>query len=557
LPTGSYTNPTFSPGTLTNIKNRIFSYVTGTGIFNGNATLLPCATGVFPANCPQDPPLIPINPTPALNIFPPFADEDSALTTTGVPVTIDVLVNDVPMLGILDPASVKIAANPASGIAVVNLPAGTITFTPTDPLVTSASFTYTVANNFGSVSDPGTVTVAMVPPAPIAGNDAAATTTGTPVIISVLDNDTISAPGVINPASLAVTAPVGAVAPNSLSGSAAITPDGTVTYSPPATPGTYTFTYTVQNSVVPSVASNVATVTVTVTAGAAAGVIVVPDQPSPHPFGTPVTLVATRPGGPVNNEYRFWLNSGTGFAIAQDYSPAASWAWTPAAIGNYDIQVDVRTAGSAALREASATISFYQIRNTAPATGVTLVPDVAGPQVAGAPITFTAAGTGSAGPFEYRFWVNSGAGFAIVQDYAPAATLVWTPATTGAYDIMVDVRTVGSTALREASAKIFFYQIQPAPATAVAITSDKASPQAPGTPVIFTAAGSGGAGKYEYRFWLNTGAGFAVAQDYSTLPTWTWVSSAAGNYDVLVDVRSVGSTLFREALNNVFFYQIQ
>jgi len=161
LPAGSYSNPTFSPGTLTNIKNRIFSYVTDAGIFNGNSTLLPCATGVFPANCPADPPLTTINPTPALNIFPPLALDDTSATTTGVPVVINVLANDLPILGLIDPTSLKITSNPASGTVLIN-PDQTITYTPTSPFALGAvTFTYTVANTFGSVSLPGTVTVAI------------------------------------------------------------------------------------------------------------------------------------------------------------------------------------------------------------------------------------------------------------------------------------------------------------------------------------------------------------------------------------------------------------
>ena len=64
LPTGSYSNPTFSLADY-QCGDRIFSYVdAASGKFSG--TMLPCGTGVFPANCPADPPLIAINPTPAL-----------------------------------------------------------------------------------------------------------------------------------------------------------------------------------------------------------------------------------------------------------------------------------------------------------------------------------------------------------------------------------------------------------------------------------------------------------------------------------------------------------
>ena len=191
------------------------------------------------------------------------------------------------------------------------------------------------------------------------------------------------------------------------------------------------------------------------------------------------------------------------------------------------------------------------------AINVAIAPDQASPHTLGTPVTFTATGSGGSGSYEYRYWVNSGTGFTIAQDYSTANTFVWNPVAIGAYDILVDVRNAGSTALREASAKVFFYQIQASAATAVSVTPDKASPQIPGTAIIFTAAGSGGTGTYEYRFWLNSGSGYAIVQNYGTLPTWTWTPSATGNYDILVDVRSAGSTAIREASTKLFFYQIQ
>lgn len=290
----------------------------------------------------------------------------------------------------------------------------------------------------------------------------------------------------------------------------------------------------------------------------ATGVTMAATLTSPQLVNTPITFIASGQGGDGNYEYRFWINSGTGFSVVQNYSEANTFVWTPAVAGAYDILVDVRTSGSTVVRDAFARINFYQIRNaTTPATAVTLVPNVASPQTAGTAITFTAAASGGSGPYEYRFWVNFGAGFLIAQNYSTANTFVWTPTVAGNYDIMVDVRNVGTTVLRDTFTKLFLYAIQPAVATGVSITPNLASPQASGTPVTFTAAGTGGSGKYEYRFWLNSGTGFVLAQNYSTLPTWTWIPSATGAYDILVDVRSQGSSAVRDASNRINLYQIQ
>lgn len=325
--------------------NRMFAFMDTAGNMTG--------TLAWP---PANPPAFPILATPGLSLFPPIADEDAASTKAGVPVIISVLANDVAVFGTIDPASVKIATPPASGLTQVN-PNGTITYTPTPTATGVISFTYTVANNYGSVSLPGTVVVTIVAPpiavndtasvpakgalainvtandlsgtsllnlasvvitsaptcgsvfnqldgmilfsapaaipaggtcsfsyavgdsstpplisnpasvtvtitpasvAPVAANDFAAVIAGTTVIIPVLSNDTATAPDTLNPASLALDPPTG--------GSAIANADGTVSYTAPATPGTYYFAYTVQDKLVPPLTSNPALVLVTVTA---------------------------------------------------------------------------------------------------------------------------------------------------------------------------------------------------------------------------------------------------------------------------------------------------
>lgn len=291
------------------------------------------------------------------------------------------------------------------------------------------------------------------------------------------------------------------------------------------------------------------------------------DKASPQVAGTAITVTASMPGTPNGTngqaptsgdfEYRFWLNSGSGFAIAQDYSTSNTFVWTPTVAGAYDILADIRVVGSTAVRDAFTKIFFYQVTPAGgPATGVTVAPDVASPQAVGTPITFTAAGQGGSGNYEFQFWINTGAGFAIAQSYSASNTFVYTPAAVGPFDVLVDVRNAGSTSDREALTKLFFYQITAAAATGVTLAPDLASPQAPNTTITFTAQGQGGSGAYEYRFWLNSGLGFNIIQDYSAINTFAWTPTATGAYDILVDVRNAGSSAFREASTKFFFYQI-
>ena len=107
----------------------------------------------------------------------PTAVNDSAFTTTGKAVTIDVLANDTDVGSTIDPSTVTIVNKPASGSAIVNTN-GQITYTPGSVLGDN-TFTYTVKNPRGDISNPATVTVFVDAP-PVVAGDSATTRPGSP-----------------------------------------------------------------------------------------------------------------------------------------------------------------------------------------------------------------------------------------------------------------------------------------------------------------------------------------------------------------------------------------
>lgn len=88
-----------------------------------------------------------------------MANPDTAGTTVGTAVTINVLANDTATTAPIDPASVQVSF--ASTGTAVAAPNGVVTFTPSGSLSGTATFTYTVADTGGRRSAPATVTVGV------------------------------------------------------------------------------------------------------------------------------------------------------------------------------------------------------------------------------------------------------------------------------------------------------------------------------------------------------------------------------------------------------------
>jgi hypothetical protein len=133
---------------------------------------------------------------------PPVARNDAAVVAPGATVIINVAANDTdPDIGdFVAPSTVAIVAAPLSGTAT-NLFNGTISYAA--PLSAgTATFTYTIKDSFGAVSNVATVTVTIQAP-PQANPDTATTNEDAAIDINVLLNDT----GTLAPASVTVTLP--------------------------------------------------------------------------------------------------------------------------------------------------------------------------------------------------------------------------------------------------------------------------------------------------------------------------------------------------------------
>ncbi|MEK6745307.1 MAG: hypothetical protein AABZ15_16965, partial [Nitrospirota bacterium] len=177
------------------------------------------------------------------------------------------------------------------------------------------------------------------------------------------------------------------------------------------------------------------------------------------------------------------------------------------AIGHY-YDADLTNCGEVIFKQSyNGQAGIYKLngsRTCAPATGVTLVSNIASPLVTGPTVTFTAMGSGGSGSYEYQFIrrLTSSSVVEVVQGYSTKNTWTWPTAAApaGSYYVRVDVRNVGSVAATEASNTALYSLVTTAPVTGVTLVSNIASPLVTGPTVTFTAMGSGGSGSYEYQF---------------------------------------------------------
>lgn len=268
------------------------------------------------------------------------------------------------------------------------------------------------------------------------------------------------------------------------------------------------------------------------------------DIGSPQNPGSVVTFTATSTGCP-NPQYLYYLQSPDGaWTIARGYG-GGTWAWNTSglALGNYLVDVWVRDAGSGAAYQALHLLPFT-LGSIAACTGAGLTADRTSPQQIDFPITFTASSTGCPNP-EYLYYLASpGTGWALARGYG-GPTWVWdttTLATIGTYTVDVWVRAVGSGGAYQTLLLSSFIITNRVCSTA-GLTSDKASPQAHGAVITFTAT-SAGCARPEYLFYLSSpGTGWAVARGYGG-PTWAWSTAGVasiGPYIVDVWVRAAGS----------------
>ena len=185
----------------------------------------------------------------------PVAIDDSTTIDDGAAVVLDILANDTDADGTIDATSVAIVDQPLHAASLsIDPVTGAVSYTH-DNSGLADSFTYTVLDNEGQISNTATVTINLaVNQAPVAVDDNVTIDDGATVTIALLANDS-DPDGTLNPNRVTLVD-----FPQHVTGLSLDFFTGEVTYTHDGSGLADSFTYTVQDN--DGVVSNVATVTI-------------------------------------------------------------------------------------------------------------------------------------------------------------------------------------------------------------------------------------------------------------------------------------------------------
>lgn len=191
-------------------------------------------------------------------------------------------------------------------------------------------------------------------------------------------------------------------------------------------------------------------------------------------------------------------------------------------------------------------------------TGVRLAATPAGPQAVGTSVTLTASGAtcGAGQTAQYRFvQIRDGAAPVEIRPYGtnPIATWSTTGLQSGAYNVVVYARAVGTTVAYDSAGYVNpKYLLGNVCNNTTAFTASPASPQPAGTMVSLTSSATctGGTAEFRYAYKGPSDANYVfLTPGYGpATQTWNTTGRASGNYSLLVYTRAVGNTSTSESV---------
>ena len=294
------------------------------------------------------------------------------------------------------------------------------------------------------------------------------------------------------------------------------------------------------------------------TGAIATSVALTANRVAPQAPFTAVTWTARPANGVAPHQYKWFVSDGSSSTLVSDWSTTNSYVWTPStANANYRFTVWVRSAGNTAdAQEASTTSTPFPIETavtssvTTPVSSVAISANKTAPQPAGTPINWNAVATGGTAPLLYKWSVFDGSNWIVVTDWSSSPTYTWTPGVANpGFRVGVWAKRASNPADALEAATFTPFAIEAsatavvsAPVSSVAISANKAAPQAPGAAITWNAVATGGTAPLLYKWSVFDGSNWIVVANWSASATYTWTPTAANpGYRVAVWVKGASN----------------
>ena len=277
----------------------------------------------------------------------------------------------------------------------------------------------------------------------------------------------------------------------------------------PTTTGSYTVYLNVTDSVSATAKSNVASVTV----NPPLDVSIAPTSVTMD-VGQSVTFTSFVSGGTPPFTYQWYLDD-----APVPSAVGSTWAFTPSSPGTYEVYLVVTDSSDPA--ESNHVIVTVNPSPTVSISPPSVVMDVGQSQA------FTSFVSGGTSPYTYQWYLDD-----VPVPSATNPTWAFTPVSPGSYEVHLNVTdNVGVTA----QSNIASVTVNPTPTVSINPTSVVMDV---GQSVTFTSFVSGGTSPFTYQWYLDD-----VPVPGATGPSWTFIPSSPGSYEVYVNVTdNVGVT---------------
>ncbi|GEM_PF-2649570 len=257
---------------------------------------------------------------------------------------------------------------------------------------------------------------------------------------------------------------------------------------------------------------------------------------SPQVSGSQIKFTTNEGFNTLGIQYQYSIYDGVSWKILRSYSDDPTVVWAPEKGGNYRVWVDAKDKISG--RVISASI-LYDIIQRPILNSITF--STPSPGEMNKEIRITANANRSTNVL-YKYAIDDGSGWKVVQDYTTSNSIKWVPTSSGTYRIWIDIKDKLSPNDYDSYCNTY-YNISSTPFL-TNIKTDNEAPQIIGNKIKITANKDVALKDVLYKFTIFNGLQWKVIREYGESNTCDWIPDRVGSNRIWVDIKDKFSSNF-------------